>query len=338
KAPIYTLIYNPKEIGDNFKYSQIRTSFLQKIPFAKRYYRFFPILMPMAIEKFDFSYYDLVISDSSSFAKGIITKPCAKHICYCHTPMRFAWDDCQKYLDEFNYYPKFAKKIAPFGMNYVRMWDQVAGARPDFFIANSQFISDRIKKYYNRQSQVIYPPVNVRKIQEKIKNLKPEKEYFLALARFLPNKKLDIAIDAFNNLGLPLKIVGSGPLYNFLKKKSKNNIEFLGNISEENLPTIYAQARGFICPQEEDFGIAPIEAMAAGTPIIAYRSGGITETVEDRKTGIFFNNQTAKSLEEAVKKFISCENQFNREEIMHCAENFDKEIFKKKIKEFIGKI
>jgi len=335
KAPIYTLVYNPKKIGDNFKDSIIRTSFLQKVPFAKKYYRFFPALMPAAIEQFDLSYYDLVISDCSSFAKGIITKPTTKHICYCHTPMRFAWDDCQEYLNNFSYYPKLIKKVVPFGMNYVRIWDQIASARVDHFIANSDFVASRIKKYYGKDAKTIYPPVNVADLQEKLKNISTEKKYFLALARFLPNKKLDLAIEAFNDLGLPLKIIGDGPLYKILKKQAKKNIEFLGFVPEKNLASVYANAKAFVCPQEEDFGIAPIEAMAMGKPIIAYRAGGAMETIDEKQTGIFFNNQTPKSLKDAIKKFLSQENQFSSQKIQNYAKQFDKEVFKKRIKEFI---
>lgn len=342
KAPVYTLIYDKKIIEKYFKGAEIRASFLQKIPFAKKYYRFFPLLMPAAIEQFDLSYYDLVVSDSSSFAKGIITKPRTKHICYCHTPTRFAWDDCQKYADEFGYYPKFLKKIIPIGVNYIRIWDSLAANRADYFIANSKFVASRIKKYYNKNAEIIHPPVNVLKIQNEIKNCgiqeSGEEKYFLAFSRMLPNKRLDLVIDSFNKSGLALKIAGAGPLFRELKNRAKSNIEFLGFIPEENLPELYKNARAFIHPQIEDFGITALEAAAAGAPAIAFKEGGALETVIKEKTGVFFNEQTPDCLSKAVERFLEIESWFNPEEIMEYARMFDKETFKEKIRKFIENI
>ncbi len=336
-APIFTLLYDPESTHGKFQNADIRVSFLQKIPFAKKYHRLFPALMPLAIEQFDLSYYDLVISDSSSFAKGIITLPKTKHICYCHTPMRFAWDDCQSYTKESDY-PSAVKKFVPFAMNYIRIWDEVAAKRVDHFIANSNFVASRIKKYYQQDSIVIYPPVDAREMQAQTNKNKKRPKYFLAFTRLLSYKNIGIVVDVFNQLGLPLKVVGVGPLMKKLKKKANINIEFLGFLPEEKKVEIYSDARAFLFPQEEDFGITAVEAMACGTPVIAYRGGGALETIVENENGIFFNEQTPQSLLKAIYEFISKEKSFDSPKIQKRALQFDKEIFKKNIKNFIEKI
>lgn len=337
KAPIYTLLYNSKKMAGRFSDAEIRTSFLQKFPFAKNHHRlFFPMLMPMAIEQFDFSYYDLVISDSASFAKGIITKPHTKHICYCHTPTRFVWDGCQKYIQEEFSYPRFLKKFVPLGINYVRIWDAAAAQRPDYIIANSNFVASRVKKYYNRDAQVIYPPVDVKNIQNSIT---PKDEgYFLIVSRLLSNKNTELAVEVFNKLRLPLKIIGDGPLYKKLKKIAGANVEILGFVSDEKKIEILAGCSAFIFPMEEDFGITQIEAMAAGKPIIALRAGGALEIVEEGKTGVFFDYPNLESLEEGIKKFLSEQNSFDSRIIQEYARKFDKEMFKVQMKKFVDKV
>ncbi|MBU2037179.1 glycosyltransferase [Patescibacteria group bacterium] len=327
-APIFTLVYDKQRTGGAFEGRKIRTSFLQKVPLAKTHHRPFLMLMPLAIEQFDLLKYDLVISSSASFAKGVITRPDALHICYCHTPTRYVWDDSQKYINEFNY-PSFIKKGIPLFLNYLRVWDESAAERPDVYLANSQFVASRIKKYYNRQSRVIYPPVKTENFHLDGKT----EDYFLIVVRFLPYKKIDLAISAFNELGWPLKIIGDGPDRNRLKKMAGSNIEFIGLVAEKNLSDYFARCRAFIFPQEEDFGITAIEAMAAGRPVIAFRGGGALETVEEGKTGLFFNEQTPESLIATLKKFNQAD--FSPSYIRQKAEQFDKKIFKGKIKEFV---
>jgi len=328
KAPIYTLVYDPEAMHGKFADKDIRTSFIQKIPFAKKHHRIFPGLMPSAIEQFDFSKYDIVLSDSSSYAKGIITKPETLHICYMHTPMRYAWDDCQKYTSDF-YFPSFVKKMVPFFMNFIRLWDRVSVDRADCLIANSNFVAKRIKKYYKRESQVIHPPVNV----ENFYAGKGEGGYFLMVGRFLAYKKFDIAIEAFNDLGLPLKIIGRGPEMKKLKKMAKENIEFLGRVPDDELARYYADCQAFIFPQEEDFGIVAIEAMASGRPVVAFRGGDIPEHIEEGKMGVFFDEQTVESLKKAVEKMQRMS--FSSEYIREKSKKFDKELFKAKIMEYI---
>ena len=328
KAPIFTMVYDKKLMNGFFEDKKIRSSFLQKIPFIGSHHRLFPLLMPIAIEQFDLSEFDIVLSDSNSYAKGVITNPNTLHITYCHTPMRYAWDDCHKYLREFKY-SKLTKKLVPFAMNYIRLWDKISADRPDEYVANSNFVSMRIKKYYNKDSFVINPPVNMNNfnISEKIE------DYYLMTGRALPYKRFDIAIKAFNKLGLPLKIIGKGPETDRLKKIAKSNVEFLGYLSDKQTSSYFSRCKAFIFPPEEDFGITPLEAMACGRPVIAFKGGGALETVIENKTGIFFNEQTAESIEKSVKSFDH--KKFDSKEIRDHAMKFDKEIFKKKIREFV---
>lgn len=330
QSHIYTLLYDEYLTGGVFKGKKIHTSFLQKIPFVKKHHRFFLYLMPLAVEQFDLSSYDIVISDSAGYAKGIITKPGTLHINYCHTPLRYAWDDSHKYIREYSW-PKFIKRFIPLALNYIRLWDREAALRVDKYIANSFFVRERIKKYYKRDAEVIYPPVDTKLfcVSDKIG------DYFLITGRFLAYKRFDIAIKAFNKIGLPLKIIGDGPEKKNLMKIAGPNIEFLGLVSDEKLKDYYAHCRAFIFPQEEDFGIAALEAMASGRPVIAYKKGGALETVRDGVTGIFFEEQSSGSLIQAINKFKS--KNFNSEEIREHALIFDKENFKAKIKQFVEK-
>jgi glycosyltransferase involved in cell wall biosynthesis len=327
-APIYTLVYDKEAMHDVFKNRNIITSNLQKYRFIRKHHRLFPLPMTWSIEQFDFSKYDIVLSDSSSFAKGIITGPETLHICYMHTPMRYAWDDCQKYTDDFNF-PKWIKKFVPFVINYVRIWDKISADRVDRFIANSNFVAERIKKYYRKNSIVIHPPVSVKSFSISSEN----DNYFLMVGRLIAYKRHDIAIEAFNQLGLPLKIIGRGPELERLQKMSKSNIEFLGRVSDSKLPEYYSKCQAFIFPQEEDFGIVAIEAMASGRPVIAYRGGDIPEHLEEGKIGVFFEKQNAEEIIKAMNKFKVIK--FNSEYIRSKALKFDREIFKSKIKDYI---
>ena len=330
-APIYTLIYDRKITDRILPGRKIRASFLQKFPFVKSHHRFFPPLMPLAVERFDLSEYDLVISDSAAFSKGVITKSDALHICYCHTPTRYAWDDSHKYVREFNM-SILAKIFVPFFMNYLRLWDREAAYRVDKFICNSNFVAKRIEKYYKQKATVIYPPVDAEFF---IPSFKPVDNYYLMVGRLLVYKRFDIAIEAFNRLELPLKIIGDGPEMKKLKKLANWNIEFLGELEGEKLRNYYQNCQALIFPQEEDFGIVALEAMACGRPVIAYQGGGALESIKQGETGLFFKEQTVGSLIEAIKNFRP--EKFNPKLIRQHALRFDKEIFKKKIKDFIEK-
>lgn len=323
-APIYTLLYDERATGHVFKGREIHTSFLQKIPFARKHHRIFPLLMPLAVEQFDLSEFDIVLSNSASFAKGIITKPHTKHISYCMTPTRFLWDDSHRFIDEFKY-PWPIKKLVPVFITYLRIWDKEAACRVDEFVAISDFVRARIKKYYERDTQVIYPPVCTQKykIADKVG------DYFLMVGRLVSYKRFDLAVKVFNAIKKPLKIVGDGPERKRLEKIAGKNIKFLGLVSDYRMPEIYSHAQAVIFPQIEDFGIVPLEAMASGRPVIAYRGGGALETIIDGKTGVFFDDQTEISLAEAIGKYYQTD--WNSQAIREHALKFDKEIFKAKI-------
>lgn len=330
KSTVYTLLYDAKRTGFAFVGKKIKTSFLQKIPGSKRWHRYFIFLMPLAIEQFDFSKYDVVISVSSSFAKGIITPPNCVHINYCLTPTRYLWDSFGGHMGKFE--QSFILKRIIFSLlTYLRIWDIAASKRADIHIAISKFVAGRIKKYYGFDCAVIYPPVETDKF-----NISNEpKNYFLMVGRLVAYKKFDLAISAFNQLGLPLKIIGTGPEEGQLKKIAEKNIEFLGPISDKKLAEIYANAKAVIFPQVEDFGIVPLESMACGVPVIAYRAGGVLETIKKKISGIFFEKQTVDDLKDAVMKFEKLK--FNSQEIKSYVEQFDKKEFGRKMKAYINR-
>jgi glycosyltransferase involved in cell wall biosynthesis len=331
-APIYTILHNKQAMHGVFEDKRIYTSYLQKFPFARKWHRIFPLLMPPAIEQFDFSAYDVVVSDSSSYAKGIITPPQTLHICYMHTPMRYAWDDCQKYTRDF-YFPRYIKRLIPFAMNYIRLWDKVSADRVDLFIANSNFVARRIQKYYHKTAQVIHPPVDVKNFF--VDDSKSKEKYFLMVGRLIAYKRHDIAIKAFNKLKIPLKIIGRGPELKRLKKIAGPMVEFLGRVDDEELKKYYSKCEAVIFPQEEDFGIVAIEALAMGKPLIAYRGGDIPEHMEEEKMGVFFDEQTSAAIISAINKFQK--NEYAGEYIRSRVLKFDREMFKEKMKSFIEK-
>lgn len=329
-APIYTLIHDKEAMHGRFEEKRVYTSFLQHLPFARRRHRFFPLLMPIAIEQFDFRQYDIVLSDSSSYAKGILTRPETLHICYVHTPMRYAWDDCQKYTQDFGF-PALIRRVVPLFMNPVRLWDKASADRVDHFLANSEFVAKRIRKYYRKEALTIHPPVEVGRF-----GIAPERgEYFLMVGRLIAYKRHDIAIEAFNRLGLPLRIIGRGPELRRLQKLAGPTIEFLGRVSERELPEQYARCRAFVFPQEEDFGIVAIEALASGRPLIAYRGGDIVEHLEEGKMGLFFDEQTPEAIMRAVQQFRDSD--YDPVYIRERALLFDKERFKATIQSYIEK-
>ncbi len=326
EAPIYALLYNEAATGHVFKDREIHTSFLQKIPFARKHHRLFPFLMPLAIEQFDLSYFDVVISVSASFAKGVITKPHTLHINYCLTPTRFLWDDSHRYIDEFRY-PWPIKKLIPLFVAYLRLWDKEAALRVDKYLAISDFVKKRVRKYYHREAEIIYPPVETAKYS--IADI-PD-NYFLMVGRLVAYKRFDLAIKVFNAVGKPLKIVGDGPELKHLKRLANGNadIVFLGLVSDHKLPELYRRAQAVIFPQEEDFGLVPLEAMASGRPVIAYRGGGALETVIDNVTGIFFDQQTEIDLAQAIGKYYAID--WNPATIRQQALKFDRAVFREKI-------
>ncbi|MDX1535227.1 MAG: glycosyltransferase [Candidatus Spechtbacterales bacterium] len=331
-APIYTLIYDAEATGHAFEGRDIRTSYLQRMPKKDKLYRLFPLLMPMAIEGFDLSGYDLVLSSSASFAKGVISGGDGLHICYCHTPMRYAWLD-HKQIAGDSIYPSFVSKAIPMVMPYMRFWDNQSAQRPDHYLCNSSSVQRKIKKFYGRDSEIVYPPLDFQKFNTF--SFKKPKEHFLIVGRMVPYKRFDLAIKAFNELKLPLTVVGSGPEYNKLKEMAGSTIEFTGLISEDELAQYYATSKALIFPQEEDFGITALESMAAGRPVIAYKKGGALESIKEPETGIFFDEQTVESLMDAVIKFKKMK--FDSRVIQAHAKKFDRLEFRKQITDFVKK-
>jgi len=327
KAPIFTLIYDEKATRGLFKGRVISTSFLQKFPWSVTHHEWYPLLMPLAIEQFDFSSFDIVISVSASFAKGVITKPATRHICYCLTPPRFLWDNSQKFGKDFGFPPLVRFASQPL-ISYLRMWDHSTISRVDEFWRISDFVGERIQKYYHQPSTLIYPPVDVKKFTVSSSQF-TEGSYFLMVGRLVSYKKFDVAIRAFSELNLPLKIIGTGPEMKRLKRLAHSNIEFLGQVSDDELGRYYRGARALIFPQEEDFGIVPLEMMASGRPVIAYRGGGAEETVIENETGIFFEAQTSEAIMDAIKRFDGLK--FSPAICRAQAEKFSIKIFKENV-------
>ena len=297
KAPLYTSLYNKKTAkwAESFN---IQTSFLQNFPLAKSYHELYALLMPIAFESFNFDEYDLVISVTSEAAKGIITKPGTTHICYCLTPTRYLWSGYEDYFKN----PIFRLFSKP-AVSYLRSWDKIASQRPDRYIAISTEVRKRIKKYYDRESTTIYPPLTL--IDKDIEDIRFSRgDYFLVVSR-LTNfyKRVDLAIKACNYLKLPLKIVGSGRDESNLKKMAGPTIEFLGNLTDEKLSFYYKNSKALIFPGLEDFGLAMVEAQSFGKPVIAFRGGGALDIIKEGITGEFFENQTAESLIKVLEKF-----------------------------------
>lgn len=338
EAPIHTLLYEKENADKYYKDHRIDASIIQRLPGGIKHYKWYMPLMPMAVEFFDLSEYDVVISSASALIKGLITKPDTLHICYCHTPTRYLWSDTHEYINELKY-NKYFKKIISLILNYIRIWDRLAADRVDVYVANSETVRRRIKKYYGRESTVIYPPVDVEAFSNYLarvdENLKKEK-YFLIGCRLAPYKRVDVVIEAFKNMPeKKLKIFGDGIDKKRLERLATgaHNIEFLDRLSNEDLARYYANAEAYLNPQEEDFGITVVEAMASGTPVIAYYRGGAVETVIDGKTGVFFNDQKVESIIKVVSDFDR--SKFDSAVISTHANRFSSQKFQEKIKRFI---
>ncbi len=328
EAPIYTLVSDDRLTGGAFRDRVIRTSFLQHWPFARRHHRLFLLAMPLAVETLDLSAYDLVISDSASFAKGVITKPATLHISYCHTPTRYLWLDAHRHIAELPA-PRFARRFIPLALTYLRLWDVEASSRVDYFVANSRCVADRIRKFYHRDARVIYPPV----LTDRFTVGGPPQGAYLMVGRMLPYKNFDAAIRAFNELRYPLTIVGDGPERRRLERIAGPTVTFAGLVSDEELCRHYQRAAALVFAGEDDFGIAPVEAMACGRPVIAYRAGGALETVVDGVTGVFFDGETPAAIAAAVRRAERIS--FHPGRIREHALRFDAGTFKQEFQSFV---
>ncbi len=348
-APLYTSVYDKKNASWASCFPKIYTSFLQKFKFVRNHHELFGWLMPIAFEQFDFSQYDLVISVTSEAAKGIITLPKTKHICYMLTPTRYLWSGYDFYLNNppniFKYIPFFKLLSKPI-LGYLRWWDKVVAKRPDKIIAISTEVQKRIKKYYNLESEIIFPPVDLRHFKKSlVGGLRSESRaaarnflenaysnnYYFIHGRFEPYKKLDLILSIFKKNKLPLVVSGSGSEFERLKTNRYKNIKFISKPNDQELINLYQNAKAFLMPQEEDFGITSVEAQGFGVPVIAYNKGGSLDTIIDGKTGILFNDQTVESLSKAIEKFDRTS--FDKQYLMTNAKRFSKERF---IKEFIN--
>jgi len=322
-APLYTSVYNSKTASWAKVFPKVYTSFLQNFPFAKNNHELYAALMPIAFESFNFDEYDLVISVTSESAKGILVKPGTKHICYMLTPTRYLWNGYEEYFKN-----PILKFISTPVTNYLRNWDKVAAYRPDKIVSISSEVKKRVKKFYNLESEVIFPPTSLSTGSDKHGS-----NYYLVVSRLVPYKRLNLAVEAFNRLKYPLVIVGTGSEQNNLKFMSHKNIKFAGKVSEEELVKYYSSCRALIFPQEEDFGLTAVEAQSFGKPVIAYKAGGSLDTIIDGRTGVFFNEQNWQALYDAVKRFEKMK--FDSKIIIRNAGRFSKERFKKEFLKLI---
>jgi len=324
---------NQREFIQN---KSVKTSFIQHLPFARRKYRSYLPLMPLAIEQFDLSAYNLIISSSHAVAKGILSGPDQLHISYVHTPMRYAWDLQHQYLKESGLEKGIRGISARWILHKMRMWDVKTSNGVDYFIANSQYISRRIYKTYRRESEVIYPPVDIEKYSLNVK----KENFYLTTSRLVPYKKVDLIVEAFSALpNKKLVVIGDGPDFKKIKKKASKNIELLGYQSEPLLKKYLECAKAFVFAAEEDFGIAPLEAQACGTPVIAFGKGGALETIRGLEdscpTGLFFKEQTVTSLINAIDSFEKIKNKINPDDCRSNALRFSSHRFRTEFKEFV---
>ena len=347
-ADLFTLLHIPGSVSQIIESHSIHTSFIQNLPFVKSKYRYYLPLMPFAIECFDLRKYDLILSSSHCVAKSVKPRQGSLHICYCHTPMRYIWDQFDQY------FCRVKSGLIPWGVMmmlrpWLQQWDSKTSCRVDDYIANSRHVQKRIKKYYLRDATIIHPPVDTKRFKP---SGEKKKDYFLIVSAFAPYKRVDLAVEAFNKLGYPFVVVGEGQDAGLLRRIAHSNIRFEGWLDDMSIGELYASCRAFVFCGEEDFGISLLEAQAMGRPVIALGQGGALETViPDRKTwkpetgipenktinptGVFFYEQSSEDLIRAIEHFESVESQFDAEKIQEHAAQFDVAIYANRIKKFI---
>lgn len=327
EAPVFTSIYNEKRLPEAFQRMDIKTSFMQKLPLVFPLFKLYLFCYPLVFEKLDLSGYEVILSSSSAFAKGVRKKPGQLHICYCYTPMRFVW----RYEDyvKREAFPGWLKDFLPYFLEPLKRWDIENSRKVDHFVAISQTVAERIRKIYRRESDIISPPVEC----DFFVPSGMDRDYYLVVSRLNAYKRIDIVVESFNELDLPLKIIGDGPERRRLQRLARGNIEFLGRRPGPEVARYMAECRALIFPGEEDFGIVPLEAMSAGRPVIAYRAGGAKETVIEGVTGLFFDTQNPTALINAVKRFRF--EVFNKETLRGHALKYDKKVFQQKIKNYV---
>ena len=325
-ADIYTHVHDAARTSALINSHRITTTYIAKLPFARKLYQKYLPLMPSALEELDLTGYDLVISSESGPAKGVITHPNAVHVCYCHSPMRYLWDQYHVYRGNAS---RLTRIVMSLTMPVLRAWDLASAARVDRFIANSSFIARRIAKAYGRDSEIVFPPVDLDAFQVAPA---PSRDFYFCIGQLVPYKRFDLAVAACTRLGRRLVVVGTGSETARLKAMAGPTIEFRGWASNEELAGFYQNCRALLFPGEEDFGIVPLEAMASGRPVIAYGSGGALDTVVDGRTGVFFSRQDEAELVGAIERFEAIEDGFSPTDIRRHARGFGREIFRAKLK------
>lgn len=329
QADIFTHVYDPDAMSPVIKRHKVTTSFIQKLPKASKRYQSYLPLMPLALEQFDLRDYDLIISSESGPAKGVITRPDALHICYCHTPMRYVWDMYHDYRSQAG---RLTRLIMPPLIHYLKMWDYASAGRVDHFVANSRFVESRIGKHYRRTADVIHPPVATSDFTVS----SGHDDFYLVVGQLVRYKRVDIAVEAFNRLGKRLVIIGEGEALAEIRRAAGPHVQVLERQPFSVIRDHFSRCRALIFPGTEDFGIVPVEAMACGKPVIAFQAGGALETVVDGTTGVFFKEQSAEALSAAIAWFETHEKAFDPEQIALHARQFDREIFKQRMSALIS--
>lgn len=330
-APVYTLLYDEKKVGAVFPRERVRTSSLQKWPrFLPGMHKFMFPWMPQAVEAFDLSDFDVVVSSSSAYAHGVVTNLDTTHICYYHSPMRYAWDYTHQYVKD-QQLGLFGELLVSKMLHKVREWDYLAGKRVDVSLANSKTVRNRIRKYYREEAEIIYPPVDTERFEAHPKN----EGYFLIVSQLTKYKRIDLAVELFNKLGKRLVVIGTGPEEKRLKRMAAENVDILGFKSDEVVKEYLENCRAFIFPGEDDFGIAPVEAMACGKPVLGLRKGGLTETLLEGVTGEFFEEQTLESMEAGLTQLLIHEKGYKPATIAKHAARFSQAAFEKAMREVI---
>lgn len=331
QADIYTHVYDPSSVSEKIRSHNVYTTKINKLPFARKLYQKYMPLMPDALKELDLSSYDVIISSESGPAKGVVPNPDAFHICYCHSPMRYLWDMYHEYFNSASFPVRFfMKRLVP----SLRVWDVMSANLVDCFVANSHYVAKRINRYYNRQAEIVYPPVAVERYINIPRNVQ---DYYLFFGQLVGYKRADIAIKACISAGKKLIVVGDGSSKQQQRYKKNNMITFTGRISDEEIKTYLSGAKALLFPGVEDFGIIPVEANAAGCPVIAYRKGGALDSIKENVTGIFFDEQTPEALAEAISRFEALpSDQFaDRTLFTNHVQQFTLESFKTKIQTII---
>jgi glycosyltransferase involved in cell wall biosynthesis len=329
-ADVFTHVYDESRMSERIRQAKVTTTWINGLPFSRKFYQYYLPFMPMALEQLDLSEYDLVISSESGPAKGIIASPHAQHMCYCHSPMRYLWDHYHLYRKDAN---PIARAAMPLIYHRMRQWDLTSSARVDNIAANSTFIRDRVRKYWRREAEVIHPPVDTRIFTPSL----DVDDHYLWVGQMVPYKRPDLAVEAFNRTGLPLLMVGEGGMLAKLKRIAGPNIRFVSRLGFNELRQAYARARALVFTAEEDFGIVPVEAMASGRPVLAYGRGGVLDSVVPGETGLFFERQTADSLVDGIERFERWLPEFDPRRSVAQSNLFAPEHFDRKILAAVGR-